>query len=159
MFVSLAKGRSGGEEKFTCLLCNLCLASGPELLCCWFGVNQMSQSQEPGPGLSQVRFLLAAVQERCPTRICGVEGACCVRAAEVVSRHIPPDTAWGCSGGKEGCSLISLESLALETAENNSVPLCQAAPAGFFLEMEAFRVTADFSRSRGDSARTEAQTR
>lgn len=89
MFVCLAKG---GEEKFTCLLCNLCLASGPELLCCWFGVNQMSQSQEPGPGLSQVRFLLAAVQERCPTRICGVEGACCVRAAEVVSRHIPPNS-------------------------------------------------------------------
>lgn len=90
MFVSLAKGRSGEEEKFTCLLCSLCLASGPGLPCCWFGVNPMSQSQEPRPGWSQVRFLLAAVQERCPTGICGVESARCVRAAEVVSRHIPP---------------------------------------------------------------------
>lgn len=41
-----------------------------------------------------------------------------------VSRQIPSDTAPGCSTGKERHPLISLESLGLETAENNSVPSC-----------------------------------
>lgn len=74
-----------------------------------------------------------------------------------MSRQIPSDTALGCSRGKVGRPLISFESLALETAENNCVPSCSCR--FFFLEMEAFSVTADFSPRRGDSAHAEAQTR
>lgn len=47
----------------------------------------------------------------------------------------------GCSQGKVGCLLIFSVSLALETAENNFKPLCQAPLQISLLKMEPFTLT------------------
>lgn len=169
VFVSLAKGRGVGEEKFTCLLHDLRLAAlgsqGVLLLVwaepkpsdpkpgtwAWFGTCQIPTGCSAEAGNAEELSHKNLWGGKC--LLCVSWGGC--EQADCLWRS--PEM--GCSRGKVGCPLISVESLGLETAENNFVPLCQAALAGFFLEMEAFTVTADFSPRRGDSARAEAQTR